>query len=135
MAAHNTTFPWLSYYGNYKFFEDRMAEHSKVSKTVYLNTGLYEVHLIDGRILKVFICECYAFSDADYIETVENYGPVNAVIISSNWCSYDLHTKIAKMEEEVGIFDTKGFMAAINKRNYWEYMTEWEKERLKASRS
>lgn len=133
MPAHNSDFPWLSYYGNYNFFENRMNGHSKVSKIVNLDAGLYEVHLIDGRILRVFICECYAFSDADYIETVEKYGPVSAIVISSNWCSYDISTKLARMEEGVGIFDIAGFMAAINRRNYWEYMTERERDSLKMS--
>ncbi len=133
MPAHNAIFPWLSYYGNYKFFEDRMTEHSKVSKVAHLDTGLYAVHLLDGRLIKVFICECYAFSDAEYIEVVEKYGPINAVVISSNWCGYDFETKLTRMEEGVGVFDIKGFMAAVNFRNYWEYMTEWEKDRQRNS--
>ncbi|MFQ6758828.1 MAG: hypothetical protein D9V46_03250 [Deltaproteobacteria bacterium] len=135
MPAHNSTFPWLSYYGHYNFFEERMFDHSKVSSIEQINTGLYDVHLTDGPILRVFICECYAFGDADYHETVGNYGPVNAVIISSNWCGYDFDTKLARMKEKVGIFDIKGFMAAITKPNYWEYMTEHERNILKRSQA
>lgn len=110
-----------------------MHEHSKVSNLENIKTGLYDVHLLDGRVLRVFICECYAFDDASYYETVENYGPVNAVIISSSWCGYDFEMKLAKMQEKVGIFDIKGFMAAINKSNYWDYMSEWEKKMLNRS--
>ena len=135
MPAHNSTFPWLGYYGHYTFFEDRMREHSKVWDVKNINTGLYDVHLLDGRVLRVFICECYAFDDASYHETVGNYGPVNAVIISSNWCGYDFEMKLARMQERVGVFDIKGFMAAINRSNYWEYMTEQERDRLKRSQA
>ncbi|WP_084679681.1 hypothetical protein [Curvibacter lanceolatus] len=135
MPAHNSTFPWLSYYGNYRFFEDRMHEHSKVGGVKNIKTGLYDVHLLDGRVLRVFICECYAFDDASYHETVENYGPVNAVIINSNWCGYDFETKLARMHERVGIFDIKGFMTAINTSNYWGYMNADERERLKRSQA
>jgi hypothetical protein len=135
MPAHNSTFPWLSYYGHYKFFEERMCEHSKVSSIKCINTGLYSIYLKDGRTLRAFICECYAFGDADYHEAVEKLGPLNAVIISSNWCGYDLETKLARMKEKIGIFDTKGFMAAINKTNYWEYMNKEERNALKRSQA
>ena len=113
-----------------------MREHSKVRGLQKINTGLYDVHLLDDRVLRVFICECYSFDDADYHETVENYGLVDTVVISSNWCSYDFEMKLARMQEEVGIFDLKGFMAAINRTKYWEYMNEYErKDWLKRSQA
>lgn len=133
MPAHNNTFPWLSYYKHYQFFEERMREHSKVRKIENIKPGLYDIGLSDARVLRVFICECYAFDDASYQETVENYGPVNAVIISSNWCGYDFEMKLARMQEAVGIFDIRGFMAAINTRRYWEYMTDLERDRSERS--
>ena len=113
-----------------------MREHSKVLGLQKINTGLYDVCLLDNRVLRVFVCECYSFGDADYHETVENSGPVNAVVISSNWCSYDFEMKLARMQEEVGVFDLQGFMAAINRPKYWEYMTESErKDWLKRSQA
>lgn len=130
MPAHNSEFPWLSYYQNYNFFEERMREHSKVPGLKLINTGLYEITLTSGSALKVFICECYAFDDAAYYEVIENYGKVDAIVISSNWCSYYFATKLERMKEKVGIFDIKGFMAAINKQNHWEYMTEDERKRM-----
>lgn len=128
MPAHNSKFPWLSYYKNYNFFEQRMREHSKVAEIKLIDTGLYEITLTRGNVLKVFICECYAFDDASYYEVIENYGKVDAVIISSNWCGYHFETKLERMKEKIGIFDIKCFMAAINKPNYWEYMTEYERK-------
>jgi hypothetical protein len=135
MPAHNSTFPWLSYYGNYTFFENRMREHNNVFEVNSIKTGLYDVHLLDSRLLRIFICECYAFDDAQYYEVVENYGPVNAVVISSNWCGYDFEMKLAKMKERIGVFDIKGFMAAINRSNYWEYMTRQERGWLDRSQA
>lgn len=130
MPAHNSKFPWLSFYKNYSFFEQRMREHSKVSGLKLINTGLYEITLTSSSVLKVFVCECYAFDDAAYHEVIANYGKVDAVVISSNWCGYSFETKLERMREKVGIFDIRGFMAAINKPNYWEYMTEDERERM-----
>lgn len=130
MPAQNDNFPWLSYYRNYNFFEQRMDEHSKVVSCEKVNTGLYKIQLKSGATLKVFICECYAFGSAEYVESCENYGELDAVIISSNWCGYSLELKHDCMQRKVGIFDIRGFMAAINKEMFWIYMTDYEKERF-----
>ncbi|EPY7408850.1 hypothetical protein ABVL72_24260 [Klebsiella pneumoniae] len=131
MPAENNKFPWLSYYRNYNFFEQRMREHSKVVSCENINIGLYNIRLTNGKILKVFICECYAFGTAEYVESCENYGELNAVVISSNWCGYSLDIKRDCMQNNVGIFNIGGFMAAINRDMFWTYMTEYEKERFK----
>ncbi len=120
----------MSYYGNYKFFEDRMITHSNVARLRNTGEGLYEIDLIDSRTLVVFICECYSFGIAEYHESVENLGDLDAVVINSNWCGYTMDVKLYCQERNVGVFDIKGFMAAINKRNFWEYLTKEEKETL-----
>jgi len=131
MAAHNDKFPWLSYYGGYDFFEQRMYEHSKVSSITKIGIGLYSIKLFNKKQLKVFICECYSFGCAEYLECVKNYGPLDAVIISSNWCGYSLDVKHECMKNEVGVFDIKGFMAAVNKDKYWNHLNEEEKKQFK----
>lgn len=108
-----------------------MREHSKVVSCENINIGLYNIRLTNGKILKVFICECYAFGTAEYVESCENYGELNAVVISSNWCGYSLDIKRDCMQNNVGIFNIGGFMAAINRDMFWTYMTEYEKERFK----
>lgn len=128
MPAHNSEFPWLSYYGHYQFFENQLSNHNKVSRIKVVSTGLYDITLTNGQTLRVFICECYSFGGAEYVETVQKLGHVDSVVINSNWCGYSLPLKMECMEDRVGIFDIKGFMAAIHKKNYWEYMTEDEKE-------
>lgn len=131
MAAHNDKFPWLSYYENYDFFEQRMHEHSKVSSCENINIGLYNITLLNGRTLRVFICECYSFSTAEYVESCQEYGELDAVVISSNWCGYSDELKRDCMNDEVGIYDIKGFMAAINKKDFWNYLTDYEREKFK----
>lgn len=131
MPAHNESFPWMSYYGNYKFFEERMQAHSKVSSILNTGAGLYEIDLIDGRTLKAFICECYSYGVAEYYETVENLGDLNAVVINSNWCGYSMEAKQHCRERSVGLFDIGGFMSALNMKNLWEYLAEDEKQYFK----
>ena len=121
----------MSYYGNYRFFEKLMLTHSKVVDLRNTGEGLYEIDLNDGRTLVIFICECYSFGMAEYYESVENLGNLNAVVINSNWCGYTMDVKLYCREHDVGVFDIKGFMAALNLRNYWEYLTKEEKEYLK----
>ncbi len=133
MPAHSNEFPWTSYYGSYKFFEDRMLFHSKVSSTQNTGDGLYEITLDEGRNIIVFICECYSFGLAEYYETIENLGKIHAVIINSNWCGYTTEAKHYCREHGVGLFNIGEFMAALNIKNFWEYLTEQEKKHFKAN--
>ena len=133
MSAYNDSFPWMSYYGHYRFFEDRMRSHNRVAKLRNIDEGLYEVDLIDSRTLLIFICECYSFGIAEYYESVDKLGNLNAVIINSNWCGYTMDAKLHCLENNVGLFDIRGFMAALNLRNYWEYLTENEKEYIEGN--
>src|SRR3546814_12029570 len=41
-----------------------------------------------GDVLRLFICECYAFGVADYIETTGKLGHLDLVIINSAWCGH-----------------------------------------------
>jgi hypothetical protein len=131
MPAHNENFPWMSYYGNYNFFEQRMREHSKVRSIKCIKPGLYNIELITGQELAVFVCECYSFDIAEYYESLENYGQLNAIVISSNWCGYSLEVKRYCIGEQVGVFDTAGFMAAINRHDFWTYLDEYEREKFR----
>ena len=130
MPAHEDNFPWMSYYRNYSFFEQRMREHSKVNVVRSVTPSLYQIELIGGRVIKTFICECYSFDVAEYMEVCEELGDIDAVVINSNWCGYSLDVKRHCMNKKVGVYDIRGFMAAINKQKYWEYLTEGEKEQF-----
>jgi len=130
MSAHNEKFPWLSYYKNYNFFEERMRSHSNVTDIRQIDLGFYEIKLTNENILRVFICECYSYDVAEYDETVQNLGEVNAIIINSNWCGYTLDAKFHCLQRKVGIFNIGGFMKAINRERYWEFLTDYERGRF-----
>lgn len=131
MAAHNEKFPWLSYYGNYQFFEQRMREHRRVRDLETLEPGLYRILRDDETVLQTFICECYSYGVAEYTETVDKLGHLNAVIINSNWCKYSDELKIICRHGSIGLFDIRDFMAALNRNDYWNYLGEWEERRLR----
>lgn len=131
MPAYNDKFPWMSFRGNYKFFEDMMQNHNKVANIKSISDGLYDITLLDNRTLKVFICECYAYGIAEYYESVERLGHLDVVIINSNWCGYGMEVKLYCQRQHVGLFDIGGFMAALNIKDYWNYLTKEEKNYLK----
>lgn len=128
MPALNDSFPWLAHAGNYKFFEDKMDCHSQVLKLGNIGQGLYEITLTD-RILRVFICECYSFSIAEYEEVVQNLGPVDVIIINSIWCGYTTDAKFHCRNKRIGLFDIRDFMASLNRPDFWLYLDKSDTER------
>lgn len=128
MAAHNEVFPWSSYYGHYKFFEGLLSKHEKVSILTALGDGVYGLARPRGDTLRVFICECYAFGVAEYLEAIEKLGHLDAVIINSEWCGYSPDAKLHCRENSVGLFKIGEFMAALHRDDYWMYLTDREKE-------
>ncbi|BCJ09498.1 hypothetical protein PRtIB026_A08750 [Pseudomonas sp. RtIB026] len=130
MSAQNKSFPWMSHYEEYNFFEERMREHSKVSSLKNIQDGLYELTLRNGSTLKVFICECYSYGVAEYEETIQKLGHLDAIIINSNWCGYSADAKLYCRKRSVGLFKIRDFMAALNLTRHWEYLTDYEREKL-----
>lgn len=131
MPAHSETFPWPSYSGEYGFFESRMGTHSRVRSVEPQGDGLYRLTRSDGAVLRTFICECYSFGIAEYMETIEKLGRLDAIIINSAWCGYTPELKVQCRDEQVGLFDIRDFMAALNRQDFWMYLTEWEEGRLR----
>lgn len=131
LPARSEHFPWPSHYGHFKFFEDRMADHSRVRKIESAGNGLYHLTLSDSREMTVFICECYSYGTAEFIETVDNLGKLDAVVINSNWCGYTDELKLQCRNDGIGLFDIRDFMAAINKNEFWLYLNEHDKESFK----
>lgn len=128
MSASSEDFPWPSYYGHFNFFEERMGSHSRVVSFQHLGDGLYGISRRGEEKLIVFICECYAFGVAEYMECIDNFGFLNAVVINSAWCGYSMDVKRHCRDQKVGVFKIGDFMAALNRHDYWNYLNEHEKE-------
>jgi hypothetical protein len=131
MPAHSEDFPWPSHYGHFKFFENQMKEHHCVSNLSAINHCVYELTLTSRKILRVFICECYSFGAAEYVETAEALGRIDAIIINSAWCGYTHEAKRLCRDKKVGLFKIGDFMAALNKPEFWSYLDKRETEIFK----
>jgi len=81
-----------------------------------------------GDTLRVFICECYAFGVAEYLETAERLGNIDVVIINSAWCGYSLDAKLYCRNVNVGLFKIGEFMSALYLNDHWLHLTEEQKE-------
>ena len=126
MPAHSSDFPWPPHYGHFKFFETRMRGHGHVLKLTAIDDGVYELTLGSGKSLRIFICECYSFGVAEYVETTEALGELDAIIINSAWCGYTTEAKRLCRDQKVGLFDIGDFMAALHKSKVWSYLNEEE---------
>jgi hypothetical protein len=131
MPAYSDTFPWPSHYGHFQFFEQRMKSHSRVQDIKALGDGRYRLTKTGGQVLDVFICECYSYGSAEYLETTSRLGKMDAIIISSNWCGYTPQLKAQCRREHVGLFNIRDFMAALNRADLWSYLEAAEERRLK----
>lgn len=126
MPAHSKSFPWSSHYGHYNFFEAQMRKHDNITSLNAKGEGTYDLIRKRDDHLRVFICECYAFGVAEYLEIFDRLGKIDVVIINSVWCGYSHDAKIYCRESNVGLFTIGEFMAALNQNEYWLYLTKDE---------
>ena len=109
-----------------------MIGHGRILDLNFIDNGVYELTLKASKKLRVFICECYSFGAAEYVEVTENLGRVDAIIINSIWCGYTLDAKRLCRDQKVGLFKIADFMAALNKPEFWSYLDEDETKAFKA---
>lgn len=126
MTGHSDKYPWSPYYGHFNFFEQRMNTHSGVASLEAVGNGLYNLNTKFGRTLRIFVCECYSFGAAEYLEATQALGKLDAVVINSAWCSYTMEAKHLARLEKVGIFKIGNFMSALNKVELWVHLTQAE---------
>lgn len=128
MSARFDDFPWPSHYGNFNFFEQRIGTHKRTVALEREEPGIYILTRNDGIKIRTFVCECYAYGVAEYTETTEKIGTINAIIINSAWCGYSADAKFHCRDLKVGLFKIGEFMGALHRSDYWNYLTEFETE-------
>jgi hypothetical protein len=133
MAANSEIFPWPSHYGHFRFFESRMRTHGNVASLTAKGNGTYELIKDTGQTIRVFICECYSFGVAEFLEVSDKIGNVDAVIIDSMWCGYTHDAKAHCRELRVGLFKVGEFMGALGQADFWNYIAPGEREKGRSS--
>jgi len=105
-----------------------MKEHSQVTTLEAQGGGVYELTNIFGKKLRIFVCECYSFGAAEYTETKDKLGRLDAIIVNSAWCGYTSQAKRLARGEKVGLFKIGDFMSALNKADFSQYLNDKEHE-------
>lgn len=105
-----------------------MKAHSHVLDLRAKGDGVYEITNKYSKVLNVFVCECYSFGAAEYIETTAALRALDVIVINSVWCGYTAEAKRLARESKIGLFDIGDFMAALNRANLWEYLNGKERE-------
>jgi hypothetical protein len=105
-----------------------MKAHSLVSDIKSQGNGVYDLTTEYGRTLKIFICECYSFGAAEYVEATQFLGKIDAIVINSAWCGYTLEAKRLTRNAKVGLFKIGTLMSALNRADFWNYLTDQERE-------
>lgn len=100
-----------------------MRGHDLVAKLESVANGVYDLTLFDDRQIRVFICECYSYGVAEFHETVDNIGKISAIVINYQWCGYSSDAKLLCRGSNVGLFTISEFMAALNRQDFWNYLT------------
>ncbi len=131
MPAHNEAFPWLPYYGHFKFIESRLSNHRCVEKIEIIGESLYTVTRTQGDSLKLFVCECYSFGVAEFLETKTRIPSLDAILINSMWCGYTTDAKHQCYQDRIGLFQIAEFMGGLNFDDCWAYLTEGQIEQFK----
>lgn len=108
-----------------------MENHNQVTILKSAGSGIYLLTRKKGDTLRIFVCECYAFGVAEYMEVIDKLGHVDVVIITSVWCGYSEEANQHCRDERVGLFNIGEFMGALHRDDYWMYLTESEEEKLK----
>jgi hypothetical protein len=131
MTKQESRFPWTNYYGNFHFFEDRMKNHKKVDNISSIGNGLYEI-LWRSKNIRVFVCDCYSYGVAEYLETKQIIGHVDAIVVCSAWNSYTYDAKWYCREQGVGVFKVASFMSALHQNDLANYLEKHEEEYFKS---
>lgn len=108
-----------------------MRSHNCVTTLKNIGSGLYELVMKSGETFRVFICECYSFGIAEYMEAVEHLRELDVVIINSSWCGYTLAVKRHCRDHKIGLFTVGDFMSALHRDNFWNYLNESEVDKFK----
>ena len=122
MPANSEEYPWPSHYGHFNFFEKRMNDHGQIASISSEGNGVYLLKRPNDKELKVFICECYSFGLAEYLEVLKKVTGLDVLVINSVWCGYTSEAKRQAINDRKGLFKISEFMGALNRQDYWNYV-------------
>lgn len=90
-----------------------LANHSFIRSMKKWNICTFEVQLVDGRLLRVFVTNTYYFTEYTFEKIMIIDPNIDAIICSTPYSTYSEGAKRLCIENKVGLFMLGEFMAAI----------------------
>ncbi len=68
-----------------EYFEEQMNAHTKVRGVTKLSPSQWDLTLVDGAVVHVFMTDVYTFSASDYALLRAKFPDVNCIVSASGW--------------------------------------------------
>ncbi|SIR68672.1 hypothetical protein SAMN05878482_10533 [Peribacillus simplex] len=117
-----------------KFFLDVISKHQSVKSVKQIGLPLFKLIKKNDSELRVLLVNIYILSESEFLDIFSRYQNIDAIVNSSNWNDYTGSAKNLAKEHNIGLFNFKEFMGALNYDNkhfFINYITAAEREENK----
>lgn len=117
-----------------KFFLDVISKHQSVKSVKQIGLPLFKLIKKNDSELRVLLVNIYILSESEFLDIFSRYQSIDAIVNSSNWNDYTGSAKNLSKEHNIGLFNFKEFMGALNydnKQFFINYITAAEREENK----
>lgn len=98
------------------YFVDAMAAHTQVERMDSLSPSRYDLRLVDGTEVKVFMTDVYTFSASDYALLKAKHPDVTCIVSASNWNHFSDQAREDAAADGVATFHFADLMGALHYR-------------------
>lgn len=117
-----------------EFFYNIISNHSKVKNIEQIGVPLFSIEKKNGDTLTALLVDIYIIGDAEILDLMSKYANIDAIINISMWNEYAYSAKEIAREHEIGLFEIKEFMGALNcvsRKAFLNYIPPHEREENK----
>ncbi|MGV7098273.1 hypothetical protein ACWA16_04750 [Bacillus subtilis] len=117
-----------------EFFFNIILNHSKIENIKQIEIPLFSIKKTNGDNLIALLVDIYIIGDAEILDLMSRYSNLDAIINISMWNKNTKSAKEIAKEQEIGLFDIKEFMGALNcvsRRAFLNYIPPHEREENK----
>lgn len=114
-----------------KFFYNLISNHSKVKKIEQIGIPLFSIEKKNGDTLIALLVDIYIISDAEILDLMSRYSNIDVVINISMWNEYTDSAKVIAKEHQIGLFELKEFMGALNcvtRKTFLNYIPQYKRK-------
>ncbi|MFU1719518.1 hypothetical protein [Bacillus velezensis] len=117
-----------------EFFLRIISNHSKINSIEQIEVPLFSIKKDNNDILRALLVDIYIIGDAEVLDLMSRYSGIDAIINISMWNKNTKSAKDMAREQEIGLFEIKEFMGALNcvsRKAFLNYIPPNEREENK----